>query len=184
MSLKLWSSWRPVKRWVKSYCTGDVGQASSLSSAVQEHRFVEYENLLHRAGCGPLWLKDPELATIVSDAMMFRDSETYVVDAYCVMPNHVHVVLAPLAGDGPNLEPISLGSIMHSVKSNTANQANAVLRRQGSFWEHENFDRAIRDEEEWQRTIAYVLNNPVKAGLVKDCQDWPHTYCRLEVAPE
>jgi len=73
---------------------------------------------------------------------------------------------------------------MHSVKSYTANQANAVLRRQGSFWEHENFDRAIRDEEEWLRTIGYVLNNPVKAGLVGDWQDWPHSYCRPELAPE
>ena len=161
-----------------------VGQASSLSSAFRQRRFVEYENLLHRAVCGPLWLKDPELATIVSDAMMFRDSETYAVDAYCVMPNHVHVVLAPLVTDSPNLEPTSLGSIMHSVKSYTANQANAVLRRQGSFWEHENFDRAIRDEEEWLRTIGYVLNNPVKAGLVGDWQDWPHSYCRPELAPE
>jgi REP element-mobilizing transposase RayT len=162
----------------------DLGQASSLSSAFQQRRFLEYENLLHQAVCGPLWLKDPELASIVSDAIMFRDSQTHAVDAYCVMPNHVHLVLAPLAKDGPDLEPTSLASIMHSVKSYTGNQANKVLNRGGSFWEHENFDRAIRNEEEWLRTIAYVLNNPVKACLVQDWQDWPHSYCRPQLAPE
>jgi hypothetical protein len=93
--------WAADNRAQQQGMRSDVGQASSLSSAFQQSRFVEYENLLHRAACGPLWLKDPELATIVSDAMMFRDSETHVVDAYCVMPNHVHVVLAPLAVGGP-----------------------------------------------------------------------------------
>jgi len=155
-----------------------------LSSAFQRRQFVEYEKLLHQAVCGPLWLRDPEVASIVSDAITFRDSQTYALDAYCVMPNHVHVVLAPLVTGGRDEDPASLASIMHSVKSYTANEANGVLNRRGSFWEHENFDRAIRDEEEWLRTIAYVLNNPVKAGLVENWQDWAHSYCRPELAAE
>jgi putative transposase len=116
--------------------------------------------------------------------MLLWNSKTYTLDAYRVMPNHVHVVLAPLVTASADSDPTALSSIMHSVKSYTSNQANGMLSRLGPFWEAENFDRAIRDEAEWLRTIAYVLNNPVKAGLVKDWQDWRHSYCRPELTPD
>jgi hypothetical protein len=69
---------------------------------------------------------------------------------------------------------------MHTMKSYTAHKANSLLSREGEFWQHESYDRSIRDQEEWERVIAYVLNNPVKAGLVTDWQDWPFTYIRKQ----
>lgn len=94
------------------------------------------------------------------------------------MSNHVHVVIKPLLGKKnvrlkldakrvsyESTEP-PLGVIMHSLKSYTANEANKLLKRSGAFWETESYDHVIKDENEYYRTIAYVLNNPVKAGLV------------------
>jgi REP element-mobilizing transposase RayT len=76
-----------------------------------------------------------------------------------------------------------LDVIMHSLKSYTANEANKLLKRSGAFWETESYDHVIRDEREYYRTIAYVLNNPVKAGLVRNWRDWPWSYKRDSEKP-
>jgi len=77
------------------------------------------------------------------------------------MPNHVHVVTRLLGTQ-------SLASILHSWKSYTAKLANKILGCRGEFWMREYFDRIVRDEDDLRATIAYVLANPAKAGLV----DW------------
>jgi len=81
------------------------------------------------------------------------------------MPNHVHAVI-----DGPG--DYSLGDIVRSWKSFSARRANAQLRRSGSFWRAAYFDRYMRDEDHLARTIEYVEENPVKAGLVGLATDW------------
>ena len=74
-----------------------------------------------------------------------------------------------------------LSIIMQSLKGYTARKCNIALGRRGAFWQHESFDRAIRDEEEFDRTVRYVLDNPVKAGLVTTWRDWKWTYCRPQL---
>lgn len=72
----------------------------------------------------------------------------------------------------------SLASIMQSLKGYTAFQCNRLLERKGEFWAHESYDHYVRDAEEWNRIIAYVLNNPVKARYVADWRDWKWNYRR------
>jgi putative transposase len=71
-----------------------------------------------------------------------------------------------------------MSAIMHSLKLYTAREANLVLGRTGSFWQHENYDHVVRDEAELRRIILYVVHNPVKAGLVEHWEDWKWTYCK------
>ena len=71
-----------------------------------------------------------------------------------------------------------LNIIMHSLKSWTANQANGLLGRNGQFWEHESYDHVVRSDEEFHRVVNYVLNNPVKAGLVRDWREWRWSWKR------
>ncbi len=75
----------------------------------------------------------------------------------------------------------ALTKIMHNIKRNSANHANKTLGRTGSFWQHENYDHFARDEAELERIIKYVLYNPVKAGLVKEQEDWEWSYCKYEM---
>jgi REP-associated tyrosine transposase len=120
-------------------------------------------------------MREAQVADIVYSALVYRDGKIYRLDAFSIMPNHVHVVFRPLMrGD----LPISLSTIMHSLKRNTAKRANSVLERLGTFWAHESFDHYIRDVNEHKRILHYVLQNPVKAGLVKYWQDWPWNYVR------
>jgi hypothetical protein len=58
---------------------------------------------------------------------------------------------------------------------------NRILSRTGQFWEHESFDHVVRQGKFFQ-TIKYVLNNPVKAGLVKEWRQWRWCHCRDELS--
>jgi len=115
---------------------------------------------------------------LVAEALHYRDGKVYGLDAYCIMPNHVHVVFTPLPEGADSYCAVS--TIMHSLKRHTAHQANRVLGRQGTFWQGESYDHVVRDEEELHRIITYVLNNPVKGGLVQIRDDWRWKYCKYE----
>ena len=67
----------------------------------------------------------------------------------------------------------SLGAIVRGWKSFTARRANEQLGRSGPFWHADYFDRYMRNEDQLNRTIEYVEQNPVKAGLVSNAADWP-----------
>jgi putative DNA methylase len=68
-----------------------------------------------------------------------------------------------------------LSTIMHSLKSYTANEANKVLERSGRFWQRESYDHWVRDEPELVRIAEYIANNAVSANLAANAWDWP--YC-------
>ena len=96
------------------------------------------------------------------------------------MANHVHTIIKPLPiGGAGGVTYHSLAAIMQSLKGYTAHEANKLLGREGEFWAHENYDHWIRDHDEWQRIVAYVLNNPVKAGYIERWQDWKWNYRRV-----
>lgn len=117
-------------------------------------------------GRGACWLGDPRIAREVQQAFLHFDGERYRLLAWCIMPNHVHVVMEPDANHG-------LGTIVQSWKSFTAKKANAILGRKGPFWRKDYFDRYMRNEDHYARTVEYVENNPVKAGLCRTAQTWP-----------
>ncbi len=123
-------------------------------------------------GYGSLWLKEPGVASIVQNALLYHDGARYRLTAWVVMPNHVHLLATPR-------EDHTLDAIMHSIKSYTASEANKLLRRKGAFWQEEYFDRYIRDAKHYAQTVAYIENNPVKAGLCHTPAEWPFSSARF-----
>jgi len=81
------------------------------------------------------------------------------------MPDHVHMLLQPNEG-------MALPRIMRGVKGVSARLVNQRRGSRGQVWQDEWFDRIIRDDEEVHEKLVYMLNNPVKRGLVED----PWTY--------
>ncbi len=57
-------------------------------------------------------------------------------------------------------------------------KANKILNRKGAFWQHESYDHVVRDGNELERIINYVLHNPVRAGLVSSRDQWKWSYER------
>lgn len=93
------------------------------------------------------------------------------------MPNHVHVLFTPLGG-------WCLAEILRSWKSFTTKEANKLLGQTGHFWQHEYFDRFIRDSGHFGRVVEYIEHNPVKAGLCDSPADWPFGSGRLKCETE
>ncbi|HEX7678647.1 MAG TPA: transposase [Thermoanaerobaculia bacterium] len=84
---------------------------------------------------------------------------------WCVMPNHVHVLIETFEGFG-------LPALLYSWKSYTAKEINKLLGTRGQFWFDEYRDRFIRDERHFHTSVAYIENNPVKAGLCQVPEEW------------
>ena len=152
--------------------------------------FAKFEDVLHREESDVVWLKNEEVADLVADSLKYRDGKVYQLKAFCIMSNHVHVVFKPLLNE-KSLQEIkgstplkfessekTLGEIMQSLKGYTAHEANKILNRTGQFWEEESYDHEVRNDEELSRIVKYVLNNPVKVGLVKSWQDWRWNWLR------
>jgi REP element-mobilizing transposase RayT len=155
------------------------GLSSDNSEIEQERWFEKFDNYLDQAANGAAYLSAPQVAAVVEEAIHYRDSRAYDLISFCIMPNHVHLICAPLKRE--NGEFYGLAEILQSLKRHTARQSNLILKRSGSFWQDESYDHVIRDEAELERTIKYILYNPVKANLVQEQRDWKWAYCRYEI---
>jgi REP element-mobilizing transposase RayT len=125
------------------------------------HLFSERIEKQLDSGVGECHLANPRIAQVVADALGHFEKKRYQLWAWCIMPNHVHVVVELRAGQ-------SLAKILHSWKSYTAKEANKLLHREGGFWQREYYDHLVRDEQQLSACIRYVEDNPTKAGL----QNW------------
>jgi len=124
------------------------------------------------SGHGSCVLRQSAIAGMVIDAWRHFDGDRYRLHAWVVMPNHVHVLCEPLSGH-------SLSSIVSSWKSFTALNINRLLGRSGPLWLEDYWDRFIRDADHYDRVIAYIHDNPVKAGLASERTAWPWSSAAL-----
>jgi REP element-mobilizing transposase RayT len=118
------------------------------------------------SGAGACYMRDPAVAHVVASALKHFDGHRYRLDAWCVMPNHVHVLFR----SHPNF---TLASIVQSWKSFSSKAANSLLARSGTFWQREYYDRLVRTPKEYKRVVKYILDNPTKAKL----NDWTWVWC-------
>jgi carbamoylphosphate synthase large subunit/REP element-mobilizing transposase RayT len=109
-------------------------------------------------GAGSCLLRQPATAQIVAQTLNHFDNERYVLDAFVIMPNHVHVIFKPIGNN-------TVSDILHSWKSFTANSINKPTRCEGNIWMAENFDTAVRDLSHLETCREYISRNPEKAGL-------------------
>jgi len=124
------------------------------------------DRLLDQASTGPLYLARPELADLVVETLLDGQDvhHDYILHAFVVMPNHVHLLVTPKA---------TVPKLMQGLKGRTARRANQILKRTGrAFWQEESYDHWVRDEREFGRIRAYIEENPVRAGWVAVAQDY------------
>jgi REP element-mobilizing transposase RayT len=151
--------------------------------------FIKSEEIMHRHLVGPTWLLDEAVADNVAENLHRRDNDLYRLDAFSIMSNHVHTIFKPLVDESVFQEIVrsadyedqipALAKIMQAIKGRSARECNLLLGRSGQFWEHESFDHVIRVGK-FEKTLRYILNNPVTAGIVRRWQDYRWNYCRKE----
>lgn len=163
----------------------NIPPASSPPSDDKKKERRQTEQKLDK-GYGSCILRDKEIAKIVVDAWKYFDARRYDLVAYVVMPNHVHVLIKTHEG-------FPLSGVVHSWKSFTAHEINKHLKGleicgrdahgpgdkhvkggpDTNVWQNDYFDRFIRDERHFVQAIAYIHENPVKAGLCRHASEWP-----------
>jgi REP element-mobilizing transposase RayT len=116
-------------------------------------------------------LSIPRVARVIEDALLHFHGERYALHAWCVMPDHVHVLVTPF-------QDRTLDTILHSWKSFTANEVNKMLHRAGALWQPESFDHLVRSPEAFDKFAAYIESNPVTAGLCSDPSSWQFSSAR------
>jgi putative transposase len=126
------------------------------------------------AGHGFCILREPANAQVVIETWMHSEGRDYHLHAWVVMPNHVHLLVEPLAGNG-------IGQIVGAWKSisarkilrATASAAGGPAPGKRHVWQLDYYDRFIRNENHYRAAVDYIHENPVKAGLVRNAGQWP-----------
>ena len=129
-------------------------------------KFKRLDQQLDRMRIGPRWLEESRIAACVEDAILRGEKPLaqYLLHAYVVMPNHVHLLISP---------QLPISRIMRGIKGVSARDANRILGRKGKiFWQDESYDHWVRDEEQFGKILFYIEYNPVGVGLVKRPEEW------------
>lgn len=108
------------------------------------------------SGYGECQLRRPD----VRDLLMRRLLTEPSLDAWVIMPNHLHALVAPQ--DKP------LGGVLQSWKGGSAFEINHLLGRSGPLWQKEPYDHIVRSESQLQHYRRYIAENPIKAHLRED----------------
>ena len=133
----------------------------------------------------PHHLRDPKIAKIVENSMRAYDKKWYDLLAFCIMSNHVHALLdfsiqLPKDNFAPfdDTQYVQLHTVMKHIKGTSAANINHECRRTGRFWQPESYDRYIRNGKHLFQATEYIRNNPVKAGICKNWEEFPFTYVK------
>jgi putative transposase len=124
--------------------------------------FAVMDRLLDQAHSGAFYLRQPALADMIVEAIHYNEDllEHYLLHAFVVMPNHVHLLATPA---------VALPKLTKSLKGITAKRANAMLGLTGtSFWQEKSYDHLVRNNLEFDKIRNYIERNPVRAGLVRE----------------
>lgn len=156
------------------------------------HYLKKYDTYLDKALYGPTYLRDPEIAKLLREQFHRFDGEFYTLLAYTIMPNHFHLLIdtsIQLKTKDLDIAQVpdsytNLSKIMFRIKGASARYCNMALKRKGAFWMEEYFDRMVRNEKDRCYYVNYILQNPVKAKIVKNWRDFPFTFVERTIEEE
>ena len=137
-----------LEEWEKTFGKANPEDLSARQEWLRK-RMMEYLD----AGYGACWLRDGTVRRIVEEAFSYVDDHIARVHAYVIMPNHVHAVVE-------TRPEVTIQMVMKRLKSFTAKRINHYLGLTGRVWQREYFDRIVRNDAHYQRTIQYIMSNP------------------------
>jgi REP element-mobilizing transposase RayT len=96
-----------------------------------------------------------------------RERHGWAIGRYVIMPDHVHFFCSP------EMEAKPLATFLQAWKQWSSKRILLALKTTGALWQSEFFDHVLRSSESYSQKWGYVRDNPVRAGLVSDAEDWP-----------
>ena len=126
-------------------------QEMDMTTKLRQYRIDDY---LDRCENGA-WFFGEHIGTM-KEIVLEKNGVLYEVETFCVMPNHLHLLIR---------QDADLAKIIKFIKGKSAIVFNKRLGLSGRFWAEGYFDKVIRDDAHFEKVYAYVVNNPLKAGL-------------------
>lgn len=151
--------WR-VRRdaWLEQKGASQPADLANADRRAYEKQFTAAFHQLLDAGSGSCLLADSVSSGLLEKRLLAGHGTAYHLDAWCIMPNHLHGLVTPAKGS-------VLGEILRHWKGGSARDINRRLGRRGSVWQAESFDHIVRSEAQLQHFRRYIAENPIKAGL-------------------
>lgn len=142
------------------------GLPAALRDAGKEQRVQAWLD----AGHGDCSLGERVVAAMAQESLLHFAGGRYHLHAWCIMPNHAHILMQPANG-------WTMSASMASWRKYTGLRISRWRQQQrglppGPVWQREYFDRCIRDEGHYRTVVDYIHQDPVKAGLVETAEDW------------
>lgn len=159
-------------------------QSPNEIDKIEQMYFSRYDEWLDRCSSGPRWLENKTIADVVVAKIHAMNGVNFQLLSFCIMPNHVHLLIEDILANRVHRRKTAVypvADMLRLLKGSTARDCNLKLARNGQFWNHESYDHFVRNEQELERTVKYILNNPVKAGLVEESKDWQFSYINPEL---
>lgn len=117
---KVIEQWKKERQWLLHLAKNNPSHHERVKADFERSWFTKFEGILDGARVGPVWLHDDRVAKIVGESLHHRDGKVYRLDAFSIMPNHVHAVIKPMKVGGENATYHALSSIMQSLKGYTS----------------------------------------------------------------
>jgi putative transposase len=128
------------------------------------------------------WILPDRCRTIVLDCCVHDHGIKLDVEVVVVMPDHVHMIFTALV-NAQKKEIYPLAEIMDAIKGVSAHKINRILGRNGRVWQAESFDRVLRTSESLDQKVEYLMENPIRNGLVAECKDYPWLWRKPAMNP-
>ncbi|MCC5807418.1 MAG: transposase [Opitutales bacterium] len=141
-------------------------EPASEAFRLQQRRYFRTLEKYLDAGTGFCPFRDARCCVLVREALASLTEDGWIVRHFVLMPNHLHALIDTTQDAAP------MKAVWRAWKGRTAREANRLLGRTGPFWQRDWFDRWMRDPAA-PRVVDYIRNNPVKAGLVQQWEDYP-----------
>jgi REP element-mobilizing transposase RayT len=117
-------------------------------------------------GTSPFLDNDLSLQTIKS-LLFYRNQKRIRLYSYCVMPDHLHLVMSPANDFG-------VSQLVRNLKTYTTKLAQEKGLN-GKLWQKSFYDHIIREDESLLKICEYVLANPVRKGLAGRAEEWAYS---------
>ena len=144
--------WEEEKQELEKKLSTNAGIMTDDEISALKHLGSERIEKYLDAGCGTCVLRDKRIADVVTSTLKHSDGCQYRLLAYGLMPNHVHVMMQ-LGGS------VELTTVVQAWKSVSSHRINGLLRRTGTLWQPDYYNRIIRSEEEFRNQLNYVYEN-------------------------
>jgi putative transposase len=112
-----------------------------------------------------------------------RQSHPFTIDAFVVLPNHLHAIwtLPPNDADFSTRWRLIKSRFTKTLPKNERLSSVRVARNERGIWQRRFWEHLIRDEADYARHIEYCYINPLKHGLVRRVRDWPYSSFHRDV---